>query len=356
MAKLFTDTDYPIYAGENLNDVDWQIFEGYSSYIILVDENTRALCLPLLQKAFPKLNEALIFEIPSGEAYKQISTCDKLWKSMLNNNIDRNALFINLGGGVIGDMGGFVASTFKRGIAFIQIPTTLLAQVDASIGGKLGVDCANIKNSVGLFNNPKSVIICTAFLNTLPKRELMAGYAEILKHGLIADKALWEILTSTAISNTPSLSLIKQAVGVKHTITQRDPLERGDRKKLNFGHTIGHAIESYSLQYWVSPLLHGEAVALGMLAEAKLSANKIGLSTNELCTIEEEIKNAYTYISPEAMNIEELIQFMMNDKKNSTEGINFTLLNHIGVSSVNHVCTPTEIKSAVNYLINLYEV
>ena len=229
----------------------------YSKIFVLVDSNTKNHCLPILKKALNNVALTSIL-IEAGEAHKNINTCQRIWNALIQQRADRNAVLLNLGGGVIGDMGGFCASTFKRGIDFIQIPTTLLAQVDASIGGKLGIDFALVKNSIGLFKNPKGVYLHPAFFNTLPKAELYSGFAEIIKHTLIADEHYWEqLLSFNNLEQNDWEPVIKQSLLVKKRIVEQDPLEKGIRKSLNFGHTIGHAVESLSWET-TQPLLHGE--------------------------------------------------------------------------------------------------
>lgn len=308
---------------------DWQSLaqaDRYSSIFILTDNNTQEHCLPLLQDAFPA---AIHLHIPAGEKEKNIETCSYLWQEMLMHNADRQALLINLGGGVIGDMGGFVAGTYKRGINFIQIPTTLLSMVDASVGGKLGIDHHGLKNVVGLFRQPQAVLIYPEFLKTLPERELFSGYAEVLKHGLIADAAYWNE-TAAGLPDADKWSdIIRRSVMIKQEVVEDDPLENGRRKILNFGHTVGHALETWSLLHDEDPLLHGEAIARGMVIEAALSRELTGLSTEE----EHHITTAMMRFFPEkksAANATELLHLMMNDKKNTKGEIRFSLLGSIG--------------------------
>jgi len=260
---------------------------------------------------------------------------------------DRKALIINLGGGVIGDMGGFCAGTFKRGIRFIQIPTTLLSQVDASVGGKLGIDFMQVKNSIGMFNNPEAVMIQTRFLQTLTYRELRSGFAEVIKHALIEDANQWE-----AIKNIKDLKSvdwekwIAQSVMIKKRIVEEDPFEHGVRKKLNFGHPIGHAIESYFLNT-EQRLLHGEAIAWGMVAEAYLSINQSGLSLSDFDSIFDYLSNLYELKAIPENSMEELLKVMKNDKKNSFGKINFTTLKSPGNSLVNQEISSQDISNAI---------
>ena len=262
--KEIKSDNYSIWLGENsLSKLD---ISGYSKVAILVDENTKRNCLPKL----PQLENSIIIEVTSGEINKSISSCNYIWEQLSEHNFDRDSLLINLGGGVIGDMGGFAASTYKRGIDFIQVPTTLLAMVDASVGGKLGVDFNGLKNQIGLFNNPESVLIFPEFLETLPENQLKSGYAEVVKHALISDNNLWEKIISVPFNEMNWGEIIETSINIKNKIVLSDPYEKGERKKLNFGHTFGHAVESYYLEKG-TPILHGEAVLMGILLEVEIS-------------------------------------------------------------------------------------
>ena len=262
--KEIVSSNYSVWIGEDsLSKLD---ILSYSKVAILVDENTKRDCLHKL----PKIDSHIIIEVKSGEQNKTISTCNYIWEKLTENQFDKNSLLINLGGGVIGDMGGFCASTFKRGIHFIQIPTTLLSMVDASIGGKLAIDFKNFKNQIGLFNNPKTVLIYPEFLDTLPKKILKSGFSEVVKHALIADRDLWNNISSKRFEDLDWLKIITTSVSIKNNIVLSDPYEIDMRKKLNFGHTYGHAIESFYLKKG-TPVLHGEAVFAGMILETQLS-------------------------------------------------------------------------------------
>ena len=322
--------DYSIWIGENsLSKLD---ISTYSKVAILVDENTKRDCLFKL----PQIENALIIEIKSGEEYKNISTCSFIWEQLTINNFDRNALLINLGGGVIGDMGGFCAANYKRGLEFIHIPTTLLSMVDASVGGKLGINFKGLKNQIGLFNNPNSVLIYPKFLETLEKSELKSGFAEVVKHALISDNSLWLKLKNTPFTDLDWEDIIDTSVQIKNKIVLADPFEKGERKKLNFGHTFGHAIESYYLEKR-TPISHGEAVFMGMILEAEIS----DLSE----TNKNEIKNYIlsNFALPYTPNKTYLHKFLLNDKKNQNEKINFTLLNGIGNCSLDNLFSLDEL-------------
>ena len=328
--KEIKSNDYSIWMGNNsLSKLD---VSSYSKIAILLDENIKRDCLDKL----PKIENSLIIEIPSGEENKNISTCIVIWEKLTQNQFDRNSLLINLGGGVIGDIGGFCASTYKRGIDFIQIPTTLLAMVDASVGGKVGLDFKDLKNQIGVFNNPKSVMINPEFLQTLPENELKSGFAEVVKHALIADKDLWNKITSVPFENLVLEEIIATSVEIKNNIVLSDPLEKDERKKLNFGHTYGHAIESYYLEKG-TPILHGEAVFIGMILEVELS------SISE--EIKQEIKNFIlsNFSLPFTPKKSDILSNLANDKKNKEGKINFSLLNKLGDGSIDHLFSIDEL-------------
>lgn len=341
--------DYNIYVGE-FNDHLHNLLreKSYSRLIILVDQNTRRHCWPLLEPVVRHWEHSLI-EIPAGEQYKHLQTCQLIWQNMMETRADRRSLVINLGGGVIGDMGGFCAATFKRGMDFIQMPTTLLSQVDASIGGKLGIDFMQVKNSIGVFRNPQAVFIDPRFLKTLPARELRSGFAEIIKHSLIADREQWEQLrriTDLHTVNWPEL--IVPSLRIKQHIVEVDPFEHGLRKALNFGHTIGHAVEGYALET-DKPLLHGEAIAVGMIAEAHLSYQMAGLSESGLREITGFIRQIYRPSALDPDTYDELLGLMTNDKKNIGTSINFSLLPRCGEVSVNQTAGKEEIVRSLTY-------
>ena len=329
MKEVISD-NYSIWIGaDSLSKLD---VSEYSKVAILVDENTKRDCLNKLSKA----DNSIIIEIKSGEKNKNISTCNFIWQELTNHNFDRNSLLINLGGGVIGDMGGFCASTYKRGIDFIQIPTTLLAMTDASIGGKLGIDFLGLKNQIGLFINPKSVLIYPDFLETLPLDQLKSGFVEVLKHALISDKNLWNKILNTPFEELNWNDLISLSVEIKNKIILSDSREKGERKKLNFGHTFGHAIESFYLQK-DTPILHGQAIALGILIEAKMS------NLSELEKVEITAFILSNFRLPHNPTKNQLLKFMRNDKKNLDEKINFTLLDGIGNCSLDNLFSEDEL-------------
>jgi 3-dehydroquinate synthase len=319
---------------------------SYSKLVVLTDENTRHHCLPLIQGVLP--SNSVLITVPAGESFKTLETCAKIWTQMTEAVLDRQALMLNLGGGVIGDMGGFCASVYKRGIPFITIPTTLLSQVDASVGGKLGIDFMGFKNHLGVFQQPEAVLIDPTFLQTLSHRELRSGYAEVIKHGLIRDLAFFSSLPSTRWEKQDWARVIRHSVGIKKAVVEVDPKESGLRKILNFGHTIGHAVESFYL-HGSQPLLHGEAIALGMIAEGFLSFQKIGLSfeeLNELCT---KLLTIFGKVNLDSKDLDAILDLCAQDKKNEGNTQLFSLLPSLGDCSFNIPVTRAEIKHAILY-------
>ncbi|MBA3704521.1 MAG: 3-dehydroquinate synthase [Bacteroidetes bacterium] len=326
--------------------------DRYSQLFILVDENSLKCCYPQLVKGVNAFKDAEIIEIESGEESKSIEVCIQIWSTLSEFGADRKSLFVNLGGGVIGDMGGFVASTIKRGIDFINIPTTLLSQVDASVGGKVGIDLNHLKNEIGVFNNPKAVFIDSSFLNTLDKRQILSGYAEIIKHALIADSEYWKKVSTVNFSSFNFDELIESSVHIKNQVVLNDPKEQNIRKMLNFGHTVGHAIETFSLEHDNRKhLLHGEAIAIGIVCESYLSNKLCKLSDNELHEITQFILKTYKSLTLEEIDTHRLIELMKHDKKNDKGDINFSLLSAIGKCEINKTAKPDLIKESLKYYI-----
>lgn len=307
---------------------DWVTTNTYSKVFVLTDDNTQRHCLSYFDVKvgfdFISLN------MPAGEENKHIHSCVALWEDLSTLGADRKSLLINLGGGVVTDLGGFVACTFKRGIDFINIPTSLLAMVDASVGGKTGIDLGPLKNQVGVIEEPKMVLVDTDFLATLPENEYRSGYAEMLKHGLIQEPDYFKTLSSY-LPKADILPHIYHSVGVKAKVVSEDPYERGLRKILNFGHTLGHAIESHFL---VSPdktrLLHGEAIAIGMVLEAYLSTEILGLPLKDSQEIKAVFGKIYSKVSFDVATISAVISLLTHDKKNESGNILFVLLEKIG--------------------------
>lgn len=307
----------------------------YSSLFILVDENTNEYCLPKLITNLAVEIPIEIIEIEAGESLKNITTCVEIWSILSDLGADRKSAIINLGGGVITDLGGFIACTFKRGIDFINIPTTLLGMVDASIGGKNGVDLGNLKNQIGVINVPQLLVIDSSFLETLPQKEMRSGLAEMLKHGLIFDKKYWdEFLDLSQLDFADFDILIHRSIEIKNEIVTQDPTENGIRKALNFGHTLGHAIESHFLES-EKPLLHGEAIAIGMILESYISMKKELLSNDEFYQIKSTLKNIYEEHIFTEEDVDAIQKLLIHDKKNEYGKVQFSLLNGIGKISLN---------------------
>ena len=321
--------------------------DSFTKVIVLVDENTKKHCYPLIQAVLPT-NHGVI-QVKSGEEEKHLQTCTQIWTEMTNMGLDRKALLLNLGGGVIGDMGGFCASTYKRGIRFAQIPTTLLSMVDASVGGKLGVDFMGYKNHIGVFQEPLAVLIDPVFLQTLPDRELRSGYAEVLKHSLIADPTHWNDIKSKNITEFDWLKIIKHSVGIKSYITTNDPTEKGLRKILNFGHTLGHAVESFYLEQPGKRLLHGEAIAVGMIVEGWL-AQKLGyISTDDLAEIVDTFIRVYGKVNIPEEDLYAIINHTLQDKKNENSIVQFALLESIGKANYDQPISAELMKESLDY-------
>ena len=335
---------YNIYIHDNaLKFSDVVNWEQYSSVFILCDENTKEHCLPKL--SIPV--DYHIIEIVSGEMHKNLSTCHLIWSRLIEHGADRKSLMINLGGGVIGDMGGFAASTYMRGIDFIQMTTSLLSQVDASIGGKLGIDYMDLKNIIGLFKDPIMVYINTDFLNTLDKDELKSGYAEIVKHGLIQDNSLWEkISTINPAEHNDWIEIIRHAIGIKRDVVKLDPYEKGLRKILNFGHTVGHAIESIFLSK-MDPTKHGFAVIAGIICESHISFQKQLITEFELDKIVKYLMIHYDkLVLPPA---ELVFENMKSDKKNFSGSVRIASIDGIGSCKYDIECSKEEVIKSLEY-------
>ena len=322
---------------------------NYSKIFVLVDENTHNCCLPVFMSHIEGEYDFEIIEIEAGEIHKNIDTCTQVWEVLSELDADRKSAMINLGGGVVTDLGGFVASCFKRGIDFINIPTTLLSMVDASVGGKTGVDLGPLKNQVGVINQPQMVLVATEFLKTLDQRQLQSGFAEMLKHGLISDASYWDTLKDiTGFENMDKL--IYTSVSIKNEVVQIDPTEQHLRKTLNYGHTLGHAIESYFLESEEHDLLlHGEAIAIGMILEGFLSYKLTGLTKNELEDIKKTFLTRYPKTSFTKKDIDIILTLLKFDKKNSHGNINFVLLKSIGKTAIDIKVTPELLKESFSY-------
>ena len=317
---------------------------------ILTDTTTKQLCWPVVQD-YAIMKDAIMITIQPTDEAKTLETLATVWTSLQKGGATRHSLMINLGGGMVTDLGGFAASTFKRGMAYINIPTTLLSQVDASVGGKTGINFGGLKNEIGVFNCASSVILSSTFLRTLDTENMLSGYAEMLKHGLLSSKENWaELLTFdiTAPDYATLQNLVAKSVAIKEQIVKEDPTEKGIRKALNLGHTAGHAIESLALKEGRT-ILHGYAVAWGLLMELYLSARKCGFPAKEMHQMEAYIKEHYGKFLYECKHYETLYNFMSHDKKNQGGNINFTLLGGIGDIRINQTASQDEIEEMLDY-------
>lgn len=320
-----------IHSFDEIKKILTEEVSKHSATFILCDNNTNEQCVRFLLETIPALNEVPIIEIPDGEESKSLEIVAQLYEELLHHNADRQALLLNVGGGVISDIGGFVASTYKRGIDFINIPTTVMAQVDAAMGGKCGIDLMDVKNAVGLFSWPLSVLVFTGFLNTLPEKELKSGFAEMLKHALIADADYWEALSHVDPKEASHIAVfVKRSNEIKSEITNEDPNEHSVRKKLNYGHTIGHAIESLYLAK-STPITHGNAVGWGMIIENRIALSLGILNDPLVATVENRLLPIFGELPKFSSNdIQSILDFILNDKKNTSQGINISLISEIG--------------------------
>lgn len=323
---------------------------NYDKLFLLMDTNTKKYCRSLLD-GIENIDSAYEIIIEAGEENKTIETVMHIWSELELGGAKRNSLFINLGGGMVSDLGGFAASCYKRGMRYINIPTTLLAQVDASAGGKTGFNMHSIKNQIGVFSLPEAVLVNPDFLKTLSKKNIISGYGEMLKHALIHDEKYLEDLLTFDLDNVDYYELgllISKSIEIKEYFVEQDPKEENIRKALNFGHSIGHAIETYSLKNNID-LYHGEAVALGMISELYLSYIKKDFPEQKLKDITSKIKAIYPVFTTTDCK-DELIEIMQHDKKNTSYKINFTLLKDIGNFEIDNYCEIKEIKEALDYL------
>ena len=318
---------------------------------VIVDENTRKYCLPHLTDAIKSAFQ--IIEIPSGEKNKNLDTCIHVWEKLVELQFDRNSILILLGGGVLGDLGGFCSSTYMRGIRFVHVPTTLLAMVDSSIGNKLGIDFKGYKNMIGCFTPPESIFIYPKFLQTLPRRQMINGIAEVIKYGLIQDYHIIELIkNSESIDDINYNEIIALSSSIKTKIVLSDPFEKGLRKILNFGHTIGHAVESVALNQQ-ELFLHGESIAIGMICEAYISMKKGMIEESYFLEMEKLILKYFDHHPGKVKEISLLLEKMQHDKKNQKGRILMSLLNGIGSCAFNIEVTNDEIKESLIRYKNL---
>ena len=316
---------------------------------ILVDETTERCCLPIVS-GLDCVRGAQIIVIGATDSHKTLESLSHVWEALGEGGATRHSLLINIGGGMVTDLGGFAASTFKRGINYINIPTTLLSMVDASVGGKTGINFRGLKNEIGVFSNASTVILDTTFLKTLDAENICSGYAQMLKHGLISNEKMWAELINFDLAR-PDLqqlqTMVADSVAVKQRIVTEDPLEQGIRKALNLGHTVGHAFESFALKH--SPILHGYAVAYGLISELYLSTVKTGFPSDKMHQTVSFIKEHYGKMAITCDDYPTLLELMTHDKKNVAGTINFTLLGGIGDIRINQTATKEDIYEALDF-------
>lgn len=319
---------------------------------IIVDYITEKYCLPKILDILQFYNPKII-SIGTTDNNKNLNTLSKVWKVLSNERATRHSLIINLGGGMVTDLGGFAASTFKRGVKFINIPTTLLAMVDASVGGKTGINFNGLKNEIGIFNNSEAVIIDVSFLKTLDFKNVCSGYAEMIKHAIISSEEIWNRLITFDILNqnfnNEFLDILSESIDIKERIIEDDPLEYNVRKALNFGHTIGHSFESYTM-IKQPPILHGYAIAFGMICELYLSHTKLNFPITKMRQIISYIKDIYGTFNFDCNDYQTMYDLMKHDKKNSSKTINFTLLEDIGKIKINMTASKEDIFEAFDFI------
>jgi 3-dehydroquinate synthase len=317
----------------------------YSKVAVLMDENTRRHCYPIIEKGLPA---HFCIDVKSGEEQKTLTTCTLIWQALTDHNVDRHAVLIVLGGGVLGDMGGFCAATYKRGIDFILVATTLLAQADASIGGKLAVDFNHFKNHIGVFQLPTLTLLYSQFFKTLPAGELRSGFAEVVKHALISDKIMWDQIRTKSLDEQDWDSLVQHSVNFKAHVVTVDPKEKGLRKILNAGHTIGHAIESFLLGKG-NKVLHGEAIAAGLTTESYIAVNRGLLDRKSFGEIVDYLLKVFGKIDLSKYDLEEIAKLTLQDKKNKEDKILCVLPEGIGNAKLDCEISLDEIKGALSF-------
>ena len=322
---------------------------SYDKLFLLMDKTTEELCYPVVAD-IPCLSEATRIVIGATDTHKNLDTLARVWEELGNNGGTRHSLMVNLGGGMVTDLGGFAAGTFKRGIKYVNIPTTLLSMVDASVGGKTGINFNGLKNEVGVFNSPQDVIIDTEFLKTLNHENICSGYAEMLKHGLISDEKNYLELLAFDLDNVDYVALatmVGKSVEIKEKVVEEDPFEKGIRKALNLGHTAGHAFESWALSR--KPCLHGYAVAWGLICELYLSHVKTSFPIDKMRQTVTFVKENYGKLPVTCDDYEELYEYMTHDKKNTSGVINFTLLGGVGDIRINQTADKKEIFEMLDF-------
>ncbi len=325
--KTIRATTYPIHFNDkSYNELaQFLSLKSYSSVFILVDDNTLQYCYPIFLQYLKTTSKTKVIKIKAGEIHKNMDTCSRVWNAMIEFGADRKSLLITLGGGVITDLGGFAASTFKRGIDFINIPTTLLSMVDASVGGKTGIDLGVLKNQIGVFANPEMVLIDSKYLHTLTIREIRSGIAEILKYGMTHDIHLFNEIKDN--SNLNMVDLIHRSIEIKNEVVTEDPKEKGLRKVLNWGHTIGHAVESHFMENdEKESLTHGEAIGVGMVCEGYISSETLGFPKEKMQEIKETIVTIYGKKIIKSEDIHSIMNLLIHDKKSEGGVVKFVLL------------------------------
>ncbi|CAM1366743.1 3-dehydroquinate synthase [Tenacibaculum soleae] len=341
---------YPIHFNEKayLELANLIRHNNYSSIFILVDDNTLTHCYPRFMSLLDTDKTIEVIQIDAGEIHKNIETCVGVWNVLTELGADRKSLLITLGGGVITDLGGFVAATFKRGIDFINVPTTLLSMVDASVGGKTGIDLGVLKNQIGLFANPIMIVLDPEYLHTLSAREIRSGTAEIIKYGMTHDVKLFNEIKGNASLNI--IDLIHRSIEIKNEVVLKDPKEQNIRKVLNWGHTIGHGVESYFLENPEKEnLTHGEAIAIGMVCETFLSSKILDFPSDKLQEVKKAIITIYGKIDIKKEDFSSIIELMKHDKKNIGGEINFVLLSDYENFELNCKVSNQLIKDSLNY-------
>lgn len=348
---------HPVHFMHDMHNIWEHLLQAkqYSKILLLTDANTSKHCLPLFREACPCPQQLHHVQMPAGEAHKSLEQAQAIWQQMLQLGIDRSALLINVGGGVVSDLGGWVAANYKRGIEVVNLPTSLLAMVDASAGGKTAINFQSLKNMIGLFSPPQAVYINPVFLNTLPQAQLRSGFGEMIKHALIFDADYWRSIQAIhSIRYHTVEPLVYKSVEIKATIVDADPYEKAARKKLNFGHTVGHLFEHWAMAAANKPLLHGEAVALGMWVETYMSMQKAGLSFGEADAVMQYIRSHYEKYPLAPHQLHNMHQVLMHDKKTRHQQWHFTLLTHIGQAETDFVCSVSDVEQALLYYIDNY--
>jgi 3-dehydroquinate synthase len=351
---------YPVHLGFNLwHEMDQFLlpFLKYEKIYLLTDQNTNGYCLPVLRENVPLIADQPVFSISPGERSKDISSLDRIWTWLLENGAGKNSLLINLGGGVVSDLGGFAAATFQRGMPYINIPTSLIAQVDAAIGGKTGLNISGIKNQAGLFYDPAAVFIMPVFLETLPEAHFKSGFAEIIKCAALSGDRFWELLKKDdATEQDHIMRLIFETVSFKCRVVGEDPFDQSTRKMLNFGHTVGHALESLCNIPGKDIMLHGQAVAAGMMCETYLSNKTAGLEVDDMDELVSVIKSYFDLKPINENKFDRLAEIVNYDKKKTGSGIGFSLLAGLGKHSPGKFVNTSDLISSFRFYNDIIQL